>query len=129
MDLSKLHAPGVLMITSLIMGSCGGSRCGEADAPSLMKTLWNWSRRPRPTRQCQDTLAYSLLAHISARRHRPTPCVTNQCQETSAYSLLSHISFPFFCQGANPMLSCLAMRFCVYSFSPTKTRLPSLSLH
>ena len=104
MDLSNLHAPGVLMLTSRIVGCCGWSRCGGADPPSLMKTLGNWSRRPRPTpcvtHQCQETSAYSLchtpvsgdlglllVSHTSVRRPRPTPCVTHQCQETSAYSL------------------------------------------
>ena len=41
MALSNLHTPAVLMLISLIIGCCGGSRCGEADPPSLVKTLWN----------------------------------------------------------------------------------------
>ena len=56
MALSNLHTPAVLMLISLIIGCCGGSRCGGADPPSLVKTLWNWSRR---------ISAFSLLSHTS----------------------------------------------------------------
>ena len=52
--LSNLHTPAVLI--SLIIGRCGGSRCGGAVPPSLVKTLWNWSRR---------ISAFSLLSHTS----------------------------------------------------------------
>ena len=56
MVLSNLHTPAVLMLISLIIGLCGGSRCGGADSPYLVKTLWNWSRR---------ISAFSLLSHTS----------------------------------------------------------------
>ena len=45
MALSNLHTPAVLMLISHIIGCCGWSRCWGADPPSLVKTLWNWSRR------------------------------------------------------------------------------------
>ena len=56
MALSNLHTPAVLRLISLIIGCCGGSKCGGADPPSLVKTLWNWSRR---------ISAFSLLSHTS----------------------------------------------------------------
>ena len=56
MALSNLHTPAVLMLISLIIVCCGGSRCGGADPPSLVKTLWNWSRR---------ISVFSLLSHTS----------------------------------------------------------------
>ena len=56
MALSNLHTPAVLILISLIIGCCGGSRCGGADPQSLVKTLWNWSRR---------IVAFSLLSHTS----------------------------------------------------------------
>ena len=56
MALSNLHSPALLMLISLIIGCCGGSMCGGADPPSLVKTLWNWSRR---------ISAFSLLSHTS----------------------------------------------------------------
>ena len=56
MGLSNVHTTAVLMLISLITGCCGGSRCGGADPPSLVKTLWNWYRR---------ISAFSLLSHTS----------------------------------------------------------------
>ena len=56
MALSNLHTPAVLMLISLINGCCGGSRCGRAAPPSVVKTLWNWSRR---------ITAFYLLSHTS----------------------------------------------------------------
>ena len=50
MALSNLHTPAVLMLISLIIGCCVGSRCGGAYPPSLVKTLWRIS-------------AFSLLSH------------------------------------------------------------------
>ena len=55
-NLHTLAVPAVLMLTSLIIGFCGRPRCGGADPPSLVKTLWNWSRR---------ISALSLLSHTS----------------------------------------------------------------
>ena len=56
MALSNLQTPAVLMLISLIVGCCGGSRFRGADPPSLVKTLWNWSRK---------ISAFSLLSHTS----------------------------------------------------------------
>ena len=56
MALSNFHTPAVLVLISLIIGCCGESRCGGADPPSLVKTLWNWSRRISP---------FSLLSHTN----------------------------------------------------------------
>ena len=55
---SNLHTPAVLMLISLIIGCCGGSRCGGADPPSLVKTLWNWSREATPMLSCFLLLMY-----------------------------------------------------------------------
>ena len=51
MALNNLHTLAALMLVSLVIGCCGGSRMVDEQ---LVKTLWNWSRR---------ISAFSLLSH------------------------------------------------------------------
>ena len=55
-DLVNLHTPTVSTVMSHMLGCCGGTRCGGAVPSSLMKTLWNCSKR---------ISAFSLLSHTN----------------------------------------------------------------
>ena len=55
-DLGNLHTPTASTVMSHMLGCCGGTRCGGADPSSLVKTLWNCSKR---------ISGFSLLSHTN----------------------------------------------------------------